>query len=68
MKLCVFCLSEIKGKQINYVLCQVLRQTVHLNIFVRSQTAIILFENMCEDIINLSKVAGNKNNNLPAIQ
>ena len=52
----------------NYVGCQVLRQTVHVNIFVRSQTAINLFENTCEDILNLSKVAGNENNNLPAIQ
>ena len=51
----------------NYVGCQVLRQTVHVNIFVRSQTAINLFENTCEDILNLSKVAGNKKN-LPAIQ
>ena len=42
-----------------YVGCQVLRQTVHVNIFVRSQTAINLFENTCEDILNLSKVAGN---------
>ena len=63
-----FLLSESKGKFFNYVGCQVLRQTVHVNIFVRSQTAINLFENTCEDILNLSKVAGNKNNNLPAIQ
>ena len=27
-----------------------------------------LFENTCEDILNLSKVVRNKNNNLPAIQ
>ena len=40
----------------------------YVNIFIRSQTAIILFENTCEDIFNLSKVAGNENNNLPAIQ
>ena len=52
----------------NYAGCQVLRQTVHVNIFVRSQTAINLFENTCEDILSLSKVVGNKNNNLPAIQ
>ena len=57
-----------KGKLFNYVGCQVLRQTVHVNIFVRSQTAINLFVNTCEDILNLSKVAGNENNNLPAIQ
>ena len=60
-------LSERKGKIFTYVRCQVLRQTVHVNIFV-SQTAINLFENTCEDILNLSKVAGNENNNLPAIQ
>ena len=63
-----FLLSERKGIFLNYVGCQVLRQTVHVNIFVRSQTAINLIENTCEDIPNLSKVAGNKNNNLPAIQ
>ena len=63
-----FLLSERKGKTFNYVGCQVLRQTVHVNIFVRSQTAINLFENTCEDILNLSKVVGNKHNNLPAIQ
>ena len=68
MKLCAFLLSESKGKFFNYVGCQVLQQTVHVNIFVRCQTAINLFENTCEDILNLSKVAGNKNNNLPAIQ
>ena len=51
----------------SYVGCQVLRQTVQVNIFVRSQTAINLFENTCEDILNLSKVAGNKKK-LPAIQ
>ena len=44
-----------------------LRQTVHVSIFVRGQTAINLFENTCEDILNLSKVPGNENN-LPAIQ
>ena len=53
-----FLLSESKGIFLNYVGCQVLRQTVHVNIFIRSQTAIILFENTCEDIFNLSKVAG----------
>ena len=63
-----FLLSERKGKNFNYVGCQVLWQTVHANIFVRSQTAITLFENTCEDILNLSKVVGNKNNNLTAIQ
>ena len=63
-----FLLSESNGIFLNYVGCQVLRQTVHVNIFVRSQTAINLFENTCEDILNLSKVVGNKNNNLPAIQ
>ena len=63
-----FLLLERKGKLFNYIGCQVLRQTVHVSIFVRSQTAINLFENTCEDILNLSKVAGNKNNNLPAIQ
>ena len=63
-----FLLPERQGKFFNYVGCQLLRQTVHVNIFVRSQTAINLFENICEDILNLSKVAGNKNNNLPAIQ
>ena len=63
-----FLVSERKGKDFNYVGCQVLRQTVHVNIFVRSQTAINLFENTCEDILNLSKVVGNKNNNLTAIQ
>ena len=49
-----FLLSERKGKTFNYVGCQVLRQTVHISIFVRSQTAINLFENTCEDILNLS--------------
>ena len=63
-----FLLSERKGKKINYVGCQVLRQTVHFSIFVRSQIVINLFENTCEDILNLSKMVGNKNNNLPAIQ
>ena len=67
MKLLVFCCQKEKVKNL-IVGCQVLRQTVHANIFVRSQTAITLFENTCEDILNLSKVAGNKNNNLPAIQ
>ena len=62
-----FLLSERKGRTINYVGCQVLRQTVPVNIFV-SQNAINLFENTCEDILNFSKVAGNKNDNLPAIQ
>ena len=61
-----FLLSEKKGKKNNYVGCQVLQQTVHVNIFVRSQTAINLFETTCENILNLSKVVGNKNN-LPAI-
>ena len=63
-----FLLSEKKGNIFSYVGCQVLQQTVHVNIFVRSQTAINLFENTCEDILNLSKVAGNENNTLPAIQ
>ena len=63
-----FLLSERKGTNVNYVGCQVLQQTIQVNIFVRSQTAINLFENTCEHIRNLSKVAGNKNNNLPAIQ
>ena len=63
-----FLLSERKGTFKKNVGCQVLQQTVHVNIFIRSQTAINLFENTCEDILNLSKVAGNKNNNLPAIQ
>ena len=63
-----FLLSERKGEKFNYVGCRVLRQTVHVNIFVRSQTAINLFENTCEDILNLSNVVGNKNNNLTAIQ
>ena len=49
-----FLLSEKKGKKNNYVGCQVLRQTVHVNIFGRSQTAINLFENTYEDIFNLS--------------
>ena len=35
-----FLLSERKGEKFNYVGCQVLRQTVNANIFVRSQTAI----------------------------
>ena len=47
---------------------ETLRQTVHVNIFVRNQTAMNLFENTCEGILNLSKVVGNKNNNLPALQ
>ena len=68
MKLCAFCCQKEKVFFFLNVGCQVLRQTVHVNIFVRSQTAINLFENICEDILNLSKVAGNKNNNLPAIQ
>ena len=68
MKLCAFCCQKEKVIFFYYVGCQVLRQTVHVNIFVKSQTAINLFENTCEDILNLSKVAGNKNNNLPAIQ
>ena len=55
-----FLLSERKAEKFNYVGCQVLRQTVHANIFVRRQTAINLFENTCEDILNLSKVVGNK--------
>ena len=63
-----FLLSERKGEQLYYVGYQVLRQTVHANIFVRRQTAINLFENTCEDVLNLSKVVGNKNNNLTAIQ
>ena len=63
-----FLLSERKGNIFNYVGCQVLRQTVHVNIFVRSQTALNVFENTCEDILNLPKVAGNENNNLAAIQ
>ena len=68
MKLCAFCCQKEKVKLLIMSVGQVLRQTVHVNIFVRSQTAINLFENTCEDILNLSKVAGNKNNNLPAIQ
>ena len=60
-----FLLSERKGKKYNYV---GIATKVHVNIFVRSQTAINFFENTCEDILNLSKVVGNKNNNLPAIQ
>ena len=63
-----FLLSARKGKFFNYLGCQALQQTVHVNIFLRSQTAINLFENTCEDILNLSKVVGNKNNNLPAKQ
>ena len=63
-----FLLSDRIGEQLYYVGYQVLRQTVHANIFVRRQTAINLFENTCEDILNLSKVVGNKNNNLTAIQ
>ena len=63
-----FLLSERKSKNVNYVGCQILRQTVHVNMFVRSHTAINLFENTFEDILNLSKVVGNNNNNLPAIQ
>ena len=63
-----FLLSERKGKRINYAGCQVLRQTVHVNIFVIRHTAIYLFENTCEEILKLSKVVGNKNNNLTAIQ
>ena len=38
-----FLLSERKGKFFNYVECQVLRQTVHANIFVRSQTAFFYY-------------------------
>ena len=63
-----FLLSERKDNFFNYVGCRVLRQTVHANIFVRSQTTINLFENTCEDILNLSKVARNKKKKLPAIQ
>ena len=55
-----FLLSERKGKIINYVGCQVLRQKVDVNIFVRSQTAKTLFENTYEDILNLSKMVENK--------
>jgi len=63
-----FLLSERKVVVFKYVGCQVLRQTVHINIFV-SQTAIkIKIKKILEDILNLSKVAGNRNNNLPAIQ
>ena len=58
-----FLLSERKGKKFNYVGCQVLRQTVLVNIFVRSQTAINFFENTCEDILNLSKVVRKKEKN-----
>ena len=47
-----FLLSERKGKKYNYV---GIATKVHVNIFVRSQTAINLFENTCEDILNLSK-------------
>ena len=68
MKLCAFYCQKEKVIFLNYVGCQVLQQTVHVNIFLRSQTAINLFENTCEDILNFSKVAGNKNDNLPAIQ
>ena len=60
MKLLVFCCQKKKSKFYHYVGCQVLQQTEHANIFVRSQTAINLFENTSEDILNLSKVAGNK--------
>ena len=63
-----FLLSERKGKFFNYVECQVLRQTVHVSIFVRSQTAINSFENTCEDILNVSKVVGNIQTKLTAIQ
>ena len=55
-----FLLSERKGEIFIYGGYQVLRQTVHVNIFVRSRTAINLFKNTCEDILNLSKVVGNK--------
>ena len=48
-----FLLSERNGEKFNYVGCQVLQQTVHANIFARRQTAINLFENTCEDILNL---------------
>ena len=68
MKLCAFCCQKEK---VNILIMSDVRycdKTVHVNIFVRSQTAINLFENTCEDILNLSKAAGNKNNNLPAIQ
>ena len=51
-----FLLLERKGKIFNYI---GLRQTVHVSIFVRSQTAINLFENTYNDILNLSKVVGN---------
>ena len=57
-----FWLSERKGTFFN------MSDVRYVNIFVRSQTATYLFENTCEDILNLSKVAGNENNNLPAIQ
>ena len=68
MKLCAFCCQKEKVIFFNEIRCQVLRQTVHVNIFVRNQTAINLFENTFEGILNLSKVVGNKNNNLPALQ
>ena len=63
-----FLLSERKGKKFNYVGCQVLRQTVHVSIFVRSQTVINLFENTCEESLICLKWLGIKNNNIPAIQ
>ena len=64
----VFEKTSFERWKVYYVGCQVLQQTAHVNIFVRSQAAIHLFENTCEDILNLSKVVGNKNKNLPAIQ
>ena len=67
MKLSFFLLSEEKGKYFSYVGCQVLRQKICTNIFVRSQIAINSDVNICQDILNLSKVVGNKNN-LTAIQ
>ena len=68
MKLLVFCCQKEQIFLYSYVGCQVLRQTVHVNIFVRSQTAINVFENTCEDTLHLSKMVGNKINNLTAIQ
>ena len=52
-----FLLSEGKNYDVG---CQVLQQTAHANISVRSQTAINSFENTCEQILNLSEVVGNK--------
>ena len=60
MKLCAFCCQKEK---VNILIMSDVRycdKTVHVNIFVRSQTAINLFENTCEYILNLSKVVGNK--------